>query len=173
MRAPLPIRLMPDRPVVGLATLWGLGDLGRAPGTLGTIAGALWYTVMAPHFGWLGFLIFSVALVPVAVWFCGEAEWRMHRHDPGCIILDEFVAVPFCFTGIGTFEPGMRSWMVILIGFALFRLFDITKPPPIRQLQRLPGGLGVVVDDLAAALLANIGLVLLVSWKPGWFHMAG
>jgi phosphatidylglycerophosphatase A len=63
--------------------------------------------------------------------------------------------------------------MVILIGFALFRLFDITKPPPIRQLQRLPGGLGVVVDDLAAALLANIGLVLLVSWKPGWFHMAG
>jgi phosphatidylglycerophosphatase A len=171
MRAPLPIRLLPDATVVNLATLWGLGNL-RAPGTWGSVAGLLWFTVLSPQLGELGLLLMTGLLVPVAVWFCDEAEWRLQRHDPGCVILDEFIALPLCFVALTPVLQGGRTWLILLLGFLLFRLFDILKPPPIRQLQRLPGGLGVVVDDLAAALATCITLHLMVHFLPGWFWPA-
>ena len=85
---------------------------------------------------------------------CGEAEIRLGRHDPGEVILDEFVAMPLCFLGwpmiIG---PGLLPFLgLMLAGFALFRLYDITKPLVIDSLQELPGGWGIVLDDTAAAL---------------------
>ena len=78
----------------------------------------------------------------------------MGRHDPGEVILDEFVAMPLFFAGwqmiIG---PGVLPFLgLLLAGFALFRLFDITKPLVIDKLQALPAGWGIVVDDTAAAL---------------------
>ena len=101
-------------------------------------------------------LLLSAAGGYVAVAFCGEAEFRLGRKDPGEVILDEFVAMPLCFLGFPRLELGSpRAWMTAALlggGFALFRLFDIAKPLGIRRLQDLPGGWGVVLDDTAAAL---------------------
>jgi phosphatidylglycerophosphatase A len=89
---------------------------------------------------------------------CGEAEFRLARKGPGEVILDEFVVMPLCFLGwrlLAVAPAGAGhwpKWAVILTGFALFRFFDILKPLGIRKLQDLPGGWGVVVDDVAAAL---------------------
>ena len=70
------------------------------------------------------------------------------------MILDEFVVMPLCFLGWRTLPAAIPVWAVLGAGFALFRLFDIVKPLGIRRLQALPGGWGVVIDDVAAALAA-------------------
>ena len=77
--------------------------------------------------------------------------------------MDEIVALPFCFsfTIWSIAKPSIDSPVFLreaITGFVLFRLFDIAKPPPIRQLQNLPGGIGVVIDDIAAALVAAVCL---------------
>jgi phosphatidylglycerophosphatase A len=90
----------------------------------------------------------------VAVALCGEAEIRLGKGDPGEVILDEFVAMPLCFLGWPALVAVMPTWAALVAGFAVFRLFDIAKPFGISRLQRLPGGWGVVIDDLAAALAA-------------------
>jgi phosphatidylglycerophosphatase A len=95
-------------------------------------------------------LILASSYVAVAV--CGEAEIRLGKSDPGEVILDEFVAMPLCFLGAPRLLQIAPAWEVLLAGFAVFRFFDIAKPLGIRRLQSLPGGWGVVVDDLAAAL---------------------
>lgn len=100
-------------------------------------------------------------LLAIGLWFaialCAEAEFRIGRRDPGEVVLDEFVAIPLCFLGWPTMLSGpsahLGPWVIYVAGFALFRLFDITKPLGIKKLQDLPGGWGVVVDDVAAALL--------------------
>lgn len=154
-------RFLPSKVVLSCATLGPIGRIRHAPGTWGSVAG-LFYQILVFHP-----LSFSVAgnvtlliLVGIGIWFaialCGEAEFRLGRRDPGEVVLDEFVAMPLCFLGWPAMAVGpMQKWPVIifLLGFALFRLFDITKPLGIKKLQDLPGGWGVVVDDLAAALL--------------------
>jgi phosphatidylglycerophosphatase A len=88
------------------------------------------------------------------VGFCGEAEFRLGRKDPGEVILDEFTAMPLCFIGWPALLDVAPRWVIFLAGFALFRLFDITKPGAINKLQDLPAGWGIVIDDVAAALAA-------------------
>jgi phosphatidylglycerophosphatase A len=98
------------------------------------------------------FVLLAAAGAWVAVAVCGEAELRLGRTDPGEVILDEFVAMPFCYFGWGHMVHLLPFWAVCLVGLAAFRFFDIFKPLGINRLQKLPGGLGVVTDDLAAAL---------------------
>lgn len=93
-----------------------------------------------------------------AVGICGEAELRLGKVDPGEVILDEYVAMPLCFLGWSELTLTWPAWAVLLAGFALFRFFDILKPLGIARLQNLPSGWGVVLDDLAAALVACGGL---------------
>lgn len=109
--------------------------------------------IFAGRYGILGTVLLSAIGAYVAVAICGEAEFRMGRRDPGEVILDEFVAIPLCFLGWPALINPLPAWAIFLIGFALFRLFDIWKPFGIKKLQDLPGGWGVVVDDLAAALV--------------------
>jgi phosphatidylglycerophosphatase A len=115
-------------------------------------------------------LFFSLPGLYFAVALCGEAEFRLGRRDPGEVILDEFAAMPLCFLGWPALAQVLPSWAapwaVFLAGFLLFRLFDIAKPLGIRKLQDLPGGWGIVVDDVAAALATCAvlhGAVL--AWK--------
>jgi phosphatidylglycerophosphatase A len=97
-----------------------------------------------------------------AVALCGEAEFRLGRKDPGEVILDEFVVMPLCYLGFHfpDIAGAVPKIVVLLGGFAFFRLFDILKPFGIRRLQDLPGGWGVVIDDVAAALAACASLHL-------------
>ena len=146
-------RILPTRFVVGLATLGPLGMKLPAPGTWGSLAGLLYFTVIFHPLGLVTTLLLTVVGLYFAVAFCGEAAERMGRKDPGEIILDEFAVMPLCFLGWRTL--GWSPWLILVTGFALFRLYDIAKPFGIRRLQSWPAGWGLVVDDVAAALATS------------------
>lgn len=159
---------MPSPIVTNLATLGPLGYLGKAPGTNGSVAGVILFTVMFYPLSPLGYLLMLALWIYLSIAFCGEAEKRLFKRDPGEIILDEVVALPVCFIGL---QPAIAAWggwawLILLAGFGLFRFFDILKPLGIKQLQFMPGGLGVVADDLAAGVATCICLHLLV-WLVG------
>jgi phosphatidylglycerophosphatase A len=147
-------------PAVWLATGGWVGFLPGAPGTWGALVGI-------PLAWGLGYLppaldlASVVAICLLGVPICSAAARRMGGpKDPGCIVLDEIASMPITFLGIG-----LVSWQVALAGFLLHRLFDITKPPPARQLESLPAGLGIMADDWAAGIYANLSLRLLVfAW---------
>jgi len=151
------VRVLPTSLVVNMATLGPLGLVKKGPGTVGSLAGIGFYAVMFDQAGPLGYLILSLFSIYLAVAFCDEAEQRLQMRDPGMIILDEFVAMPVVFLGMGSPQgliAQQGGWPVLLAGFALFRLFDIVKPFGISKLQNLPGGLGCVIDDIAAAAVS-------------------
>lgn len=162
-------RALPTRTVLACARLGPVGRKLPAPGTWGSMAGLLYFTVFFAHgLSVGGLVLLHAAGIYVAVALCGEAEVRLGRKDPGEVILDEFVAMPLCYLGWLQLAGTWPRWVVLLAGFALFRLFDIVKPFGIRQLQDLPGGWGVVIDDVAAALAACATLHA-VQWA--WQHL--
>ena len=170
LRQPIWPRFLPTATVLNCATLGPLGRRLPAPGTWGSLAGLMYYTVIfAGRYGVIGTVLLSALGCYVAVAICGEAEFRLGRRDPGEVILDEFVALPLCFLGWSYLVVGFPAWVVFLAGFGLFRLFDIVKPFGIRRLQDLPGGWGVVADDVAAALLT---CAVLHGAHAGWDMMA-
>lgn len=159
-----PARL-PTSLIVGVATLGPLGQKLPAPGTWGSLAGLLYFELFFARLGFAGALLGSAVAAYLAVGFCGEAEVRLRKQDPGAVILDEVVAMPLCFLGWGALTRTWPVWAVLLGGFVWFRFFDIVKPLGIARLQRLPGGWGVVADDLVAALAACVALHLSVwAW---------
>ncbi len=160
-------RFLPAPLVINLATLGPVGRVRRAPGTWGSVAGLALYAVCFHYTTPLGFLFLAGLFAFLGVAFCDAAEKRLQMRDPGMIVLDEFVAVPLVFTGMGGFDGIIAQhggWPVLLAGFCLFRLFDILKPFGIARLQNLPGGLGCVADDLAAALAACTCLHLVLHF---------
>jgi phosphatidylglycerophosphatase A len=154
LASPAWTRALPTGLVVAVATLGPLGRRLPAPGTWGSLAGLLYFAVCFRQAGIGAVLVASAIGGYLAVAFCGEAERRLRREDPGEVVLDEVVAIPLCFLGWQTLPPLAPPWLVLLVGFGLFRLFDIVKPLGIHRLQSLPGGWGVVADDFAAALAA-------------------
>jgi phosphatidylglycerophosphatase A len=158
------------RIVVGTATLGPIGRWGRAPGTNGSLIGLLFFAALLPRFNAISLVALTVVLAWAAVGLCGEAERRLGAKDPGFIVLDEFVAMPLCFAGWQTLAAIVPPWTLLIGGFLLFRLFDIAKPLGIRRLQGLPGGWGVVADDLAAAALAcGVMHGFVRAYAAGWF----
>jgi phosphatidylglycerophosphatase A len=149
-------RFLPTTWVIWCATLGPVGRIRKAPGTWGSVAGLLYFTTFfAGRIGDVGLVLFSLAGIYFSVAICGEAEFRLGERDPGKVVLDEFVAMPLCFIGwMPWFKQSAANWPVFLAGFALFRLYDILKPFGIKKLQDLPGGWGVTIDDVAAALAA-------------------
>lgn len=156
------------RSAVLLATLFGIGRVPLAPATAASLAvavflfaiGALAPSALAP----LPVALALLVLLAVAIWSSGEAEKEL-GHDAHPIVVDEVVGMLAAVVGIGRIaEPNPA--LVLFLAFAFFRFFDIVKPFPIRSSQRLPGGWGVVVDDLLAGIATNIVLRLLQS--RGW-----
>ncbi|MBC8011391.1 MAG: phosphatidylglycerophosphatase A [Burkholderiales bacterium] len=170
---PLWPRFLPTRWVVNLATLGPVGRVRRGPGTAGSVAGLLYFTMFfaplpAAHSWWLT-VVMSLPALYLAVAICGEAEFRLGQRDPGGVVLDEFVVMPLCFLGWQWLPAEWVAewrWAIFLGGFTLFRLFDIAKPLGISRLQNLPGGWGVVADDVAAALATSVTL-----HAAGWAWM--
>ncbi len=120
------------------------------PGTVGTLVGlplAWGLMLLYPDIGWSMQSVICLVLTLVAIPICGVAEKMIGGKDPGCIVADEYLTLPI--TVIGLTSP----W-ALLSGFILHRIFDITKPPPIKQLQHIHGGFGIVIDDFLAALIA-------------------
>jgi phosphatidylglycerophosphatase A len=147
--------------VVGFATLGPVGRIRHAPGTAGAFFGVIYAAIFFSQLTWWMTLLLCMPPLYFAVAICGEAELRLGMRDPGMVVLDEFVVMPICYLGWQYLPPYYINevrWAVYLTGFALFRLYDITKPFGVSKLQRLPGGWGVVVDDFAAALLTCVSL---------------
>ena len=139
----------------GLATLGPIGYAPKAPATVASAVTALvaWF-LPSPS---LPLAIASLALGAVlAAWICGQAEQRL-GHDAHPIVLDEVVGQSIALLG------APRWWPAYLAAFALFRLFDIWKPLGAREAQALPGGIGVVVDDVIAGL-TSCGALHLAMW---------
>jgi phosphatidylglycerophosphatase A len=129
------------------ATGFGVGKLPVAPGTAGSVLGiAYWWslTLLQP---WAHWLVFMLAVL-FAVWCAGEAAELLRKPDPVQVVIDEIVAIPLALAGVGP------VWWKVVIGLAWFRVFDIWKPPPVRQAQAFSGGIGIVLDDLLAAVYA-------------------
>lgn len=158
LRQPIWPRFLPTSLVLACATLGPVGRIRRAPGTWGSLAGLLYFTLFFHPLGVFGTLVFSAVGVYFAVAMCGEAEFRLGQRDPGQVVLDEFVAMPLCFLGWRALLEVGPPWAIFLAGFAFFRLFDVLKPFGIARLQHLPDGWGVVVDDVAAALATCVTL---------------
>ena len=104
----------------------------------------------------------SIIFLCTAIFFCKKAAIQLGQKDPGVIILDECVAMPIVFLGLYRAMSIYSTWFVLVTGFVVFRLFDVFKPLIINSLQKLPGGLGIVMDDVAAALFSCFCLHLII-----------
>ena len=138
-------------PVHCLSLGFGSGLSPQAPGTCGTLVGVLIYLPMR-GLDLPIYLVLLAALFATGVVVCGRTTKMLGCHDHGAIVWDEIVG----YLATMVFAP--RDWVWMLVGFVLFRFFDILKPPPVRRLERLKGGYGVVLDDVMAGLYANIVL---------------
>lgn len=140
-----------------LATGLGIGLWVPAPGTFGAAIGSLvaWGISYLPGVAWQ--LAAIVALNLVGIPLCTAAGRALGgKKDNQAIVWDEIMSLPIVFL----FVP-FGGWVSALAGFAMHRLFDITKPLPARQLERLPDGLGVMADDWVAAVYAGAALYVL------------
>lgn len=138
-------------PVHLFATGFGSGLAPRAPGTAGTLLAVLpaWAMLGLPTVVQLAIVVIAFA---VGIWICGESARRLQTHDHPGIVFDEIVA----FMALTPFMPN-PLWLAP--AFVLFRVFDILKPWPIRDLDhRLAGGLGIMLDDLMAAVYTAVSL---------------
>jgi phosphatidylglycerophosphatase A len=141
-----------------LATGFGSGLAPLAPGTAGTLVGIPLYLLFSV-LTWPIWLITVLAFTCLAWYVSDEAERLLGRKDAQCIVIDEIAGLQWTLFWV---DP---TAVHVALGFVLFRLFDIAKPFPARIFQeRLPGGLGVVADDLAAGVYGNLALQLLIRW---------
>ncbi len=140
--------------VLNLVTLGPIG-YWKAPGTLGSLVGLIFYWVAMRQLNSVPYILITLFLLYFAVALCGEAEVRLGKKDPPEVILDEFVVVPVCFLGLEDDMAKYSAVLVLLLAFVVYRFLDIRKPYLIYKLQAIRGGWGVVVDDLAAALVTN------------------
>jgi phosphatidylglycerophosphatase A len=154
-------KFIPTPLVLSVARLGPIGSKLPAPGTWGSLVGIAYFVLCFESASLSEILFYTAIISYLAVGLCGEAEVRLGKTDPGEVILDEFVAMPLVFLGYPILRTSFSEWFLLLLGFVLFRIFDILKPFGIKKLQRLNAGWGVVVDDLVAALAACIVLHLL------------
>ncbi len=147
--------------ILFVATGAGSGYAPIAPGTAGSGVGLLLYLPLAGLSG-AAYLAIVGGISALGVWAAERAERLFGQRDDGRITIDEVAGMLLTLA----FLP--RRLDVVVAGFLLFRLFDIAKPPPIRAAESLPGGLGVMTDDLVAGLYANVvGQLLWRVLLPG------
>ena len=151
-----------NKVVLLLVTGAGIGYIPRLPGTVGTII-AIPFSLALNRIGLSNFLVATVLLigsVAAAVWLCSQFAGMLNQKDPQSIVIDEIVGFL-----VGNFLAPF-SLTALLWSFALFRFFDISKIFPANRLERLPGGAGIVLDDVMAGLYTFASLRLLL--KLGW-----
>ena len=135
-----------DKWALAVVSCAGAGFVPGAPGTAGALVGtaAAVLTVGEP--------VWQVAMLGAGLvaglWWIPRAE-RLLGPDPSAVVIDEFCGALIVFAGLP------MTWLTTAVGFAAFRIFDVLKPPPIGQLERLPGAWGVLADDVAAGGLAR------------------
>lgn len=145
-----------------MATFFGAGRLRPAPGTWGSLATLLLWWLLASHLPVQArvpvILLLIVIVVAVGILASTLEARGCGKKDPSHVVIDEVAGQ------LVTLIAAPITWQALLAGFILFRGFDIVKPPPVRSMERLPEGWGIVVDDLGAGVYALIVLQILL-----WF----
>jgi phosphatidylglycerophosphatase A len=140
---------------------FGSGLVPKAPGTVASVLGAILHWWLLSQLSIEIQISIIVGAFGLGVVVSNQVERKLGHHDHGAIVWDEFVGV-----WIALLASGGTVWGTVL-GFALFRLFDIAKPWPISVLdRRVGGGLGVMIDDVAAGIVAALLLFTALSWYP-------
>src|SRR3954453_5396986 len=142
-----------------LATFFGAGYSPVAPGTAGSLA-AIGIAVLVQLPAWQYALLAALLFLP-AVWAADVTARTLQKKDPGLVVVDEVIGQWIALAGARSL-----TWETYLAAFLLFRLFDIWKPPPARQLESLPEGWGINADDVMAGIYAAI-----VLWLAGRFGL--
>lgn len=145
-----------DKQILFLAKGCNVGNVPVMPGTFGTLVGIplCYFLSFFNTASGLPFVaLFVIAFILFAVWIAEEAVNILDAKDPGCIVIDEIAGFAVTMIGVGF------SFTNVVLAFILFRFFDILKPFPAKFLEnKIPGGAGVVLDDIAAGIMANISL---------------
>lgn len=172
-RRPAPGVILSD-PVHCLAFGLGTGLSPLMPGTVGTLVGIPLYLLM------MGlsvpiYLALTAVLFVVGIYLCGESARRLNTHDHPGIVWDEIVGYLVTMLpvlpALSFANDAVPTWQWLLIGFVVFRVFDILKPPPIKQVdQKVHGGFGIMLDDLLAAVYAAVVMGVIV--QSGWLGPA-
>jgi len=152
-----------NRVAVLVATWFGCGYSPVAPGTAGSLAALAIGIVLHEWCGWVGwqFAVLAAVVSPAAVWAAGETARIKQLKDPQIVVIDEVLGQWITMAGAGALH-----WKSYLAALALFRLFDVWKPPPVRQLEALPGGVGINADDVMAGVYGAA-----VLWMLGYFDL--
>ena len=142
-----------------LAVWFGCGHVPIAPGTAGTVGAIPLYLLLRSH-GPLAVFAAAIVVTVVGVWAAGIVERRLAKKDPQIVCIDEVAGV------LLTWVAAPATWNGLLAGFVVFRLLDQFKPWPARRAERLPGGQGVMFDDVVAGAWG--ALVILGARRLGW-----
>ena len=145
-----------------LGTFFYLGYVPQGPGTAGSLGALAVAWALHAYLGISGvcLALFGVVLIAPAIWAAGRMARDTGSKDPQIVVIDEVVGQWITLAGASTLD-----WKTWLGAFLLFRAFDIWKPPPVRQLERIPGGAGIVLDEAMAGIYAA-----LVLYFAGWFN---
>ncbi len=153
-----------NRLALTLATWFGCGYFPWGPGTAGSLAALaialLLHLYLRAGRGTL--LLLTGLLLAPAIWAATRTARLVHRHDPGLVVIDEVLGLWVTLAGATVLNA--KS---LIAGLLLFRVFDIWKPWPVRNLERLPEGLGIVADDLAAGIYG--ALILYIGGSAGLY----
>ncbi len=137
---------------------FGAGKAPVAPGTFGTLVGIPLYWLMS-GLPFMSYMLVCLVLLLIGIWAAGKYSDFLGVHDHGSIVWDEVVGY------LITMALVPLDWLWIVIGFFLFRLFDIWKPWPIRLLdEKVHGGLGIMIDDVLAGVYAAVVLFGIYQW---------
>lgn len=146
-----------------LALGFGSGLAPSAPGTFGTLAAVPLYLLIVLLPLWGQVAVITVAFI-VGVYLCQYTADALGVHDHPAIVWDEFVGLWITMLALPILKQPV-SWPLLLLGFVLFRFFDIVKPWPIRWLDaHVHGGFGIMIDDVLAAIFAGVGLALIIRY---------
>lgn len=154
-----------------LATGIGVGLWTPAPGTVASVVWGLpfaWLVAQLPGIGWQGLAVAAAVLCGVPLTSLANRGLGIQKDHPA-IVWDEIASLPIAFLLVP-----LTNWRIAVAGLVLFRLFDIVKPPPARQLERLPAGWGIMADDVVAAMFAGLalwGLARLDAYA-GWIFVS-
>ncbi|MFT5119999.1 MAG: phosphatidylglycerophosphatase A [Psychrobacter glaciei] len=164
---PLPVNAsLLDRVVYWLGIGLGSGLPRRAPGTWGSVGGLI-VAIPLMSLGFVPFLIITILSCLIGIWICGRTSELMQGHDDPHIVWDEWAGIwitllPFSYMGVSTASfwqdiSQNLSIIALIIAFVLFRFFDIIKPPPIGWAdKKVAGGLGIMLDDIIAGVMAAV-----------------
>ncbi len=138
-----------------IASVLGIGYFPVASGTVMSIVATVLATILAQHGGGLILVAASLVAFVIGIWACGDHVRATGREDPSECVIDELAGQWLACAFAPLTLPGFA------LAFALFRLFDILKPWPVGPAEKAPGGLGVMLDDMVAGLLAGVIVLLL------------